>query len=356
MYKDQTYEIIKKRILDNMTKDIDKREGSFINNMVSPIAVEIAQAYMEFEHILNLLFVSDSYGEYLDKKASEFGIYRKTGIKAKGIVRVYGEADTLIPRNAVLTTESGLKFIVSRQTYIQSDYIDVMVEAVEIGELYNISGDSNWNTSISDDSNTINVLKIENTSSLSGGVEIETDEQLKYRILEHARNPATSGNEQDYINWCKEVDGVFNVNVRPLWNGANTVKLIISDEERQPLPQFIVDECNEHIQNIKPILADVTVVNPNKFEVDISITVYAVSNIEDIKEQIKHITIENLKNCNEKIRLNTLGAEYLTIEGLIDYDSLTLNGSSTTVVNIPEDSIPVLRNLTIKINDSFRRR
>ena len=356
MFSEQTYEVIKQRIINNIDKDIDKREGSFTNTMVSPIAVELAQTYIGFEHILNLLFVADSYGEYLDKKASEFGIYRKSGIKARGIVRIYGPDDTVIPRNAILTTESGLTFVVYRQDYIKKDYVDIIVEANEIGELYNIDKGSTWNLTITDGKNTIEAYNIENSSSIIGGVEIETDEQLRDRILEQARNPATTGNEQDYINWCKEVDGVFNVTVRPCWNGPNTVKLIISNENKQPLPQSIVDECNEHIQNIRPIVADVTVVNPTIFDVDVSLTIYTTTNTDDVKEQIKYVTVENLKKCNDKIRLNTLGAEYLSIEGVVDYDLLTVNGSTNTVIDIPVDSVAMLRNLTVNFNSSFRRR
>ncbi|MEG1008998.1 MAG: baseplate J/gp47 family protein, partial [Clostridia bacterium] len=236
MYKDQTYEVIKERILDENISNIDKKEGSFTNNMVSPIAVEFARTYMEFEHILNILFVTDAYGEYLDKRANEFGIYRKMGTKAKGVVRIYGAEDTVVPRNATLTTKDGLLFVVYRQDYIKSEYVDVVVEASEIGEIYNVDVNILWNTTISDGVNSIEADRVENNSKFIGGVDVETDDQLRERILEQARNPSTSGNDQDYINWCKEIDGVFNVTVRPLWNGPNTVKLIISDKDKQPLP------------------------------------------------------------------------------------------------------------------------
>ena len=38
MFTNQTYENIKQRILDNIAIDIDKREGSFLSNMVSAIS------------------------------------------------------------------------------------------------------------------------------------------------------------------------------------------------------------------------------------------------------------------------------------------------------------------------------
>ena len=37
MFTNQTYENIKQRILDNTNINIDKREGSFLSNMVSAI-------------------------------------------------------------------------------------------------------------------------------------------------------------------------------------------------------------------------------------------------------------------------------------------------------------------------------
>ena len=37
-YNQETYEAIKNRILLNIDDIVDKREGSFVNNMVSPVA------------------------------------------------------------------------------------------------------------------------------------------------------------------------------------------------------------------------------------------------------------------------------------------------------------------------------
>ena len=45
MFSNQTYEVIKQRILDNINIDIDKREGSFLSNMVAPLVEELAKAF-----------------------------------------------------------------------------------------------------------------------------------------------------------------------------------------------------------------------------------------------------------------------------------------------------------------------
>lgn len=353
MYSEQTYDVIKERILENNISNVDKSEGSFTHDMIAPIAVELTRTYIEFENMLKVMFVEDAYDEYLDKKAAELGIERKLGNKAQGTIRIYGDENTLIPRNAMIKTESGLVFLVYRQTYIKSEYIDVLVEAENIGSMYNIQASTQWSTSISDGINTIEVNNISNELEFTGGVNVETDEELKSRILEQAKNPSTSGNEQDYINWCKEIDGIENVTVRPLWNGANTVKLIVGGKDKQPVSQSILDKCNEHIQFIRPILANVTVSNPELFNVNINIKIYTTFSLETIKNEIKVITDEYLKDCTDKIQLHRLGAEYLSIEGVLDYSDFTINGSSNTVVNIPIDNVAVLKNLNITVSSEY---
>ena len=76
MYSEESYEIIKDRMLNVLDTALDKREGTFINDMYSPIAIEFAKTYIELDTIHSLLFVEDSEGEYLDKRVTEFVIMR----------------------------------------------------------------------------------------------------------------------------------------------------------------------------------------------------------------------------------------------------------------------------------------
>ena len=65
MFSNQTYEVIKQRILDNINIDIDKREGSFLSNMVSAISEELAK----------LGFVVDKKNIVLDKAIKTEGLF-----------------------------------------------------------------------------------------------------------------------------------------------------------------------------------------------------------------------------------------------------------------------------------------
>jgi uncharacterized phage protein gp47/JayE len=71
----KTYENIKQRVLNNTNIDVDKREGSFLNNMASPLAYELARFYIEQQDLVNMSFVKNGYFHYKLAKNSYFFIY-----------------------------------------------------------------------------------------------------------------------------------------------------------------------------------------------------------------------------------------------------------------------------------------
>ena len=79
MFSDKTFESIRDNILNNISATLDKREGSFTHDMVSSVAGELAKAYINMSDILSLGFIEDTFDTYLDKRVSEFGVYRKAG-------------------------------------------------------------------------------------------------------------------------------------------------------------------------------------------------------------------------------------------------------------------------------------
>ena len=136
MFSNQTYEVIKQRILDNINIDIDKREGSFTSNMVAPLVEELAKAYINMGDILSLGFIDDTFDTYLDKRVGEFGVYRKAGTKAIGEVKVEGKEGAVIT-NGTLIKANDLYFTVLNDIELPN-YIILYVESNELGYKYNL--------------------------------------------------------------------------------------------------------------------------------------------------------------------------------------------------------------------------
>ena len=83
MYSEQnTFDDILNRSLQRVRNDIDKREGSIIYDATSPMAAELAQAYIDIDTLIDLVFIDTSVGEYLDKLTEQMGIKRNVATKA----------------------------------------------------------------------------------------------------------------------------------------------------------------------------------------------------------------------------------------------------------------------------------
>lgn len=341
MYKSETYESIKERILNSISIELDKREGSFIHDMISPIAVELTRAYMELDNVLNIAFIKTSYDEYLDKKVNEFGVYRKEGVKATGTIKILGVDGTSIPKGTIAITEDNLRFILDEGVIVNGK-VSLGATAEYTGKKYNIL----QNKIIKLDIDLFGVQSISNTE-FTGGIDRETDDELKIRFFKVIQKPITSGNSNNYEQWALEVDGVGNAIIKPLWNGAGTVKVIISDSDKQPVSSEIIKACEEYIESVRPIGATVTITTPSLFNISISVDVDLdnTKTLEEVSNIIKNNLNTYFKDCREII-YTKVGGIISAAEGVLDYRELKIN-NNTINVTIPDENIINLSNLVV---------
>ena len=71
MFEYMTFDKIIHDMLENIPNGLDKREGSVLYNALAPVALELQNAYIEMDTILNLTFVDTTEGIYLTKKCHE---------------------------------------------------------------------------------------------------------------------------------------------------------------------------------------------------------------------------------------------------------------------------------------------
>lgn len=337
---------IKGRMLNNLGGDLDKREGSFVNDMYAPISIELAKSYMEMDNVHSIMFVNNAYGEDLDNKSNEFGVFRKLGDRAKGKLRFVGINDTLIPRNMEISTDGGYKYITISQAYIKNGYVEIEVEADLVGTIYNIEANTKWQLPFD-----VSVNEVVNDKAFSGGLDIENDEEFRIRFFDVVRNPRTSGNKNDYEFWAKEINGVSNAEVYSLWNGNSTVKVVASGEDRKPLNNETLQACTSYIKEKHPIGANVTVVTTSLFDISIltTITIEEDFDTETVKKAVEVSIRDYIDKCIGNIYRNKLGAKILSVEGVIDYTKLTINSKTDSIISIPVDSYCNISNVTIGV-------
>ena len=77
MYEEMTYENILQQMLDRVTSDVDKREGSVIFDALAPAAYFLADQFFQLGNFIDLVLPDTAVGEYLDRAISGYGVSRK---------------------------------------------------------------------------------------------------------------------------------------------------------------------------------------------------------------------------------------------------------------------------------------
>ena len=334
MFSNQTYEVIKQRILDNINIDIDKREGSFTSNMVSPLSQELAKAYINMSDILSLGFIEDNFDIFLDKRVSEFGVYRKQGSKAIGEIKVEGKDGATIENGTILKANN-LYFTVLNDIELPTDNI-LYVEANEVGYKYNLLANTEFELVEKNDK----VTSLINETDFKNGVDIESDEDLRKRFVKVVNNPSTSGNKAHYEEWALEVDGVGRAIVYPLWDGNGTVKVMVIGNDNKPVAEDIINNCKLHIEENMPIGCQLTVITPSLLNVSVkaSIELKEGYTLEDIKSDFENSLNEYLKEVTTELTYSKVYGLLANHVGVEDMSILKLNDSSNNIA-ISEDKI-----------------
>ncbi len=346
MYENLTVENVKSEIIGRMTSDIDTREGSVINDMISATAYEIWKSYQALDAIIPIAYVDETSGEYIDKRCAEYGIVRKAGKKAAVILTLGGTAGTVIPKAKIFLTADGLAFITNEQVVLKEGITTVIATAEEIGEKYNVEAGTITKQFV----NLSGLASVTNEAA-SGGTDAETDEALVARLYEYLQRPATSGNAHHYKQWALEVDGVGNAKVTPLWDGPGTIRVLIVGNNYEPVDSVIVNNCIDHIEENRPIGATVTVVSAKGFEINVkaNITIESKVTMEAVQKAFKDALESYLSSIAFEaytVVYNRVAYMLLDIDGVVDYTTLTINGGSSNVV-IGEEQVPILGTVVI---------
>ena len=266
-----TYEQLLDQALARAPADIDKREGSLLYTALAPACAELAQAYIELNSALDLLFFDTSQGEALDHLAAQWGLQRQKASPAvcRGVFRDSNGDAFSVPAGMRLGC-NGVFYSVG--TELESGTFALECETP--GEIGNqVSG------------TLLPVDYLENFGSawldglITAGQDTETDSQLRLRLTQHVKAPAFGGNIADYRDKVKTISGVGAVKVTPGADGAGTVGLTLLDDGFAPASEELVEavqlaaDPGENGQGFAPIGHRVSAAPAGEKVIDLSAAV-----------------------------------------------------------------------------------
>lgn len=336
---DNSFIAILNRMKERLTTEADKREGTWTADNLQAVANELARIYGEdIENILPQAFIITADGKNLDSACSDYGITRREATYAKVLVEVTGEPGDY----------SGIEFYAGDIVFEAGNFSIPPEGTLVVSAVCKNSGDTgNVAAGSIDQSSSLRITKVSNPVDAEGGYDREDDETLRERALEHIRTPAISGNIAHYIQWAKEVSGVDKVKVFDLARGNGTVDVVLIADDNMPAPQSLLDDVKNHIEEQRPIGADVLVESAQTVDIYTEATVIVKSGIT--AAMVQEAFYRRLKEYCEEAAFKTMILSYLGItsmlfecDGVMDVEAYTINGQDRSL-QLTSRQFPVAR-------------
>ena len=335
-----------------------KQEGTFSIFNLRAVAQEMALLRNEMEILQNNWSLDTATGAYLDARAKDYGLMRKSAAYAWGTYSVKGTKGATVASGTKLTaTAYGVTFVTVGDVVLDSEGKGsgkVMASA------YGSSGNLPAGTVLEPVASMPGFSDWALSEASTGGADRESDTDFRARIYQKIRYPQTSGNVYHYMQWASEVSGVGKVKVFPLWDGPGTVKVSILDASGSPASSDLIQAVQDYIDpepgrgsGQAPIGAVVTVSTATAKAISVSATVKlgTKGGLESVKAAFaKRLTDyfadKAYDGTTESISPALVGRELLEVDGVVDYAGLTLDGG-TDAVAIGEEEIPAVGTVTL---------
>lgn len=335
-------------MLSDIPNNWNKSEGYPIYDITRGFSFALEELDAKIEDVKRKQSVKNLTGLDLETVIEErTGLTRKVGVKAVGRIKIVSGQGTVL-KTDLFATENDIYFQSLEAKDVKAgDY--VMVECTEGGLVGNVPVGS-----ITVVPKTLTgISQIINDEPTTGGYDTETDESLLARYFDSLRNPVNGVNCNQYISWANSVSGVGGARCIPIWNGKNTVKVVVIGNDYKPASENIVKLVQDYIDphkngdgaGVAAIGAVTTVASATSTPIKVTIKGIKFSgDVATLKAEIKDTIDRYIRQSafnTDYVSLAKIGALIIDIDGVTDFKELLLNDAHDSIT-INNDSCGVL--------------
>lgn len=352
MYDDKSLDQIHQLMLSHIDNEYRKKQGYPTYDLTRGFAYGVKDCWDLAYNVALKLDVENLNGNELDLFISErTGLDRKQATKSKGeITIVQGNGNIL--KGDLFATKLGVQFVATESKEVHSGDA-VQVESVVGGKDMNVGIDEITEMPIT----LQGIYKITNNKVFTGGYDRETDNDYRERYYTKLRTPVNGVNANQYVLWAESVDGVGKARCIPIWNGINTVKVVVIGNDFKPASEDLVTRVQNYIDpkkngdgsGVATIGAVTTVVAATQKTCNIDVYGLKVGGaLEATKEAIK-------TNLDRYIKTTAFNKDYVSLAkiGLViaetpnvdDYTEIRLNGGHASL-QLNQDECATLGEVT----------
>lgn len=237
-------------------------------------AVHLLHGHLDW--VSRQFFTLTSEREALLQEGSMYGMAPNPATYAAGTVLATGTNGSVIAEDEILVRTDGITYRVTAEATISGGQALVTVEAVLAGADGDLAAGEtlNWESPIAGVDAQATVEEVDG-EGIVGGFDEEDTEAFRRRVLLRKQEPPQGGAEHDYIAWALEVTGVTRAWVFPHEDGLGTVTVrFVLDGEEDIFPGVgVVADVQAHLDEERPITAEVTAAAPTPLAQDFTISI-----------------------------------------------------------------------------------
>jgi uncharacterized phage protein gp47/JayE len=221
--------------------------------------------------------------------------------------------------------------------------VDVPVRAVVPGAAGNVAAGTIVSMAVAP----MGIASCTNPVACAGGMDQETDEALRARVLETFKRLPNGANAAFYQQEALSFDEVAAAAVVPRPRGVGTVDVVVATTSGVP-GQALLQQLTAYFQARREIAVDVLVRAPETVSVDLTIRVKPQEG--RIFAQVQAALEEALRGwftgarLGESILRARLGSLIYACDGVENYDIAT----PAADIRVDRDQLPVLRQLKVE--------
>lgn len=241
--------------------------GTEIFIRMSAVAAQQAVLYQLSAAAIDQRMPDSASGSNLDRVLNQFGLVRKSATSAQGYVQLIASAPQTLTSGMLLSGPNGLQYQVS----ISGVYQPASLALANTGTINTsyvpisaVNKGQNTDLGINQIMTWININPLMQstclvTTALTGGSDLETDAQARFRLYQTLQNPQNAGNSQFLANLASNIDPVVEVGfVYPDAFGAGSQAIVLMGYQSdgyyigRDIPHLITDNNPSGQPNVGP--------------------------------------------------------------------------------------------------------
>lgn len=251
-------------------------------------AAQLQALHHQAQWVLEQSFPQTAQGTYLEQHAALRGLSRDTAAHATGVIR-FGSAsaavDLAIEAGTICMTRSGIRFATTEDAVLTagSSYVDVPAQAVSAGAEGNVAaGTVTFMAAMP-----AGISACVNPEAFRGGVDAESDDALRSRLLDSYKRLPNGGNAAYYEQTALSYAGVAAATAVGRPRGVGSVDVYVATDGGVP-DRELLEAIDAYLQERREISVDLRVLAPATSAVDIAAAILPADgfSFEEAKSQV----------------------------------------------------------------------